>query len=82
MIFALKRVKNPEKTLKITPKIKINPMGERARACVGGEVCRMMCSVPRGMIVGGGNWVWWRVRCGVGFGGRVLVEGRIFKEET
>ena len=42
--------------------MKLNAMGERARACVGGEVCRvvggevcrMMCSVPRGMV--GKTW--------------------------
>ena len=41
-IFGLKWVKNPEKSLKITPKMKLNAKGERARACVGGEVYRVM----------------------------------------
>ena len=50
VIFALKRVKNPEKSLKFGSKMRLNAKGERARACVGGEVCRMMCSVPRGMV--------------------------------
>ena len=37
-IFALKRVKNPEKYLKFGSKTKLNAKGERALARVGGEV--------------------------------------------
>ena len=72
--------------MKFGSKTKLNAMEER-------EVCGV-CSVSRGMVVGYGNWAWrwgvaeWQsvawgvVAWGMVVGGIVLVEGRIFKEET